>query len=174
MVLKNDDHTGDFCQAIDASEDSCSNVLVSEWKEKGLGRDNDDSSMNRRANDKKEFFGSGMDKDDRSGSCQAGLVNSLGQSVEAVDLRTNPRSPRLDHDTEDSLLEYRKGSQSSEATVQRLSVSPRDKCHSQSEKAVQSNQVMESDEKCESSLQTSLDEEVDESDVEEEDVSSII
>ncbi|KAL2921462.1 PHD and RING finger domain-containing protein 1 [Bienertia sinuspersici] len=164
MVLKNDDHTGDFCQEIDANEDSS-------WRDqKVLVQENDGSSINRRANEAKEVFCSSSNKDDRSGSCEADLVDSLGQGVEAVDLRNNSESPRLAYDMEDKHLDTQKHSQFSEATIRSSSISPRENCHGQTEKLMQSNEVTESDEKCEPSLQTSTGDDADESDVEEEDV----
>lgn len=163
MVLKNDGHNSDFCHAIDANEDSSSTLLASECRrdEKGLEQDNDVSFNDKSANEVKEFFCSGTDKDDRSESSETGLVNSLGQGGEAADLRSNPGSPRLGYAAEDRLLELRKHSQSASPS----------KNHGKNEKVMLSNDVTEPVEKCESSLQTFTEDDVDESDVEEEDVS---
>lgn len=168
MVLKKDDYTAEVCRATDDSEDSSSTLLTSEWRrdQKGLGQDKDGSSINKRVNDT-EVFCSGTDKNDRSGSCDTGLVNSLGEGVETVDLRNSPGSTGLGYDMEGKHLQSKKHSQFSEATIQRLSVSPSYDGHGQNEKVMQSNEVMESDEKCEPSLQTSPGDDVDESDVEE-------
>ncbi|XP_021752163.1 uncharacterized protein LOC110717705 isoform X2 [Chenopodium quinoa] len=172
MVLKKNDQTADLCQAADDSEDPSSTLEASEWRrdQKGLGQGNDANFNNKKTDIANEVLCSGTDKNDRSGSCENGLVNNLGQGVEAVDLRNNPGSLGLDYDMEDGHLESRKNSQSSEATIQRLSASPSDSFHGQNEKVMQSYEVMESDEKFESSLQTSHGDDVDESDVEEEDV----
>ncbi|XP_021725863.1 uncharacterized protein LOC110693048 isoform X2 [Chenopodium quinoa] len=172
MVLKKNDQTADLCQAADDSEDPSSTLVASEWRrdQRGLGQGNDGTFINKKTNIANEVLCSGTDKNDRSGSCENGLVNNLGQGVEAVDLRNNPGSSGLDYDMEDGHLESRKNSQSSDATIQRLSASPSDSFHGQNEKFMQSNDVMESDEKFESSLQTSHGDDVDESDVEEEDV----
>ena len=165
MVLRKDDRT------TVVSEDSKPTFLASESRrgQKGLELDNDGSSVNRKVNDAKEVFCSSMDKDDRSGSCETGQLNHFGQEAEAVDSRTNIGSPNVD----DKQLETRKLDKSSQLTTQRLSLSSSYKYNSQNEKVMQSNEVTDMDERRESSLQASLGDDVDDSDVEEEDVSSI-
>ncbi|CAO2832288.1 unnamed protein product [Amaranthus hypochondriacus] len=162
MVLRKDDRTTVF------SEDSNPTFLASESRrgQKGLGIDNDGSSVNRKVNDAKEVFSSSMDKDDRSGSCEIGQLNNFGQEAEAVDSRTNSGSPNVD----DKQPETRKLDKSSQLKTQRLSMSSSYKYNSQNEKVMQSNEVTDMDERHESSLQASLGDDVDDSDVEEEDV----